>query len=48
MMAQSRNCERELLDMAEIRYESGYDIQGKTEFFKFEALETIRKFIEKW
>ena len=43
-----RNCERELLDMAEIRYESGYDIQGKTEFFKFEALETIRKFIEKW
>ena len=43
-----RNCERELLDMAEIRYDPGYDIQGKTEFFKYEALETIRKFIEKW
>ena len=43
-----QNCEKELLAMTEIRYDAGYDIDGKTEFFKYEALETIRKFIEKW
>ena len=43
-----KNCERELLEMAEIRFDPDYDIEGKNEFFKYEALETIRKFIEKW
>ena len=42
------NCEKELLDLKEIRYDSGYDIDGRTEFFKFEALEIIRESIEKW
>ena len=42
------NCERELLVMKEIRYDSGYDIEGKSEFFKYEALEIIRDSIEKW
>ena len=39
-------CERELLDMTEIRFESNYDIDGKSGFFKYEALDTINKFIE--
>ena len=43
-----QNCERELLDMKEIRFESNYDISGKSEFFEYGALEAIRKFIEKW
>ena len=42
------NCEKELLDMKEIRYDPGHDIDGRTEFFKFEALGIIREFIEKW
>ncbi|MBT5225673.1 MAG: hypothetical protein HOM19_09620 [Candidatus Marinimicrobia bacterium] len=40
-------CEKELLDMTEIRYESNYNIDGKSEFFKYEALDWIKKFIEK-
>jgi rubrerythrin len=43
-----QNCERELLDMTEIRHDSDYDVDGKNEFFKYEALDTIRDFIEEW
>ena len=43
-----RNCERELLDMKEIRFESDYDMSGKREFFEYGALESIREFIGKW
>ena len=42
------NCERELLDMSKIRYNANYDIEGKNEFFKYEALDLIKKFIDKW
>ena len=43
-----RNCESELLAKKEIRYDSGYNVDGKNEFFKYESLQTILDFIEKW
>jgi len=43
-----QNCERELLDMPKIRYNSNYDLDGKNEFFKYEALDLIKKSIDKW
>jgi hypothetical protein len=38
-----QNCERELLEISKIRYNSNYDIDGKNEFFKYESLEEIKK-----
>ena len=43
-----RLCEKELLEMSEIRYDSNYDIEGKNEFFRYDALHTIKKIINKW
>ena len=42
------NCEKELLDIREIRYDAGYHVDGRKEFFVYDALETIIQFIEKW
>ena len=44
----ARDCESELMNMREIRHNSNYDIEGKTEFFKYDALDMIKKTIEKW
>jgi len=42
------HCERELLDMNRIRHISNYDIDGKEEFFKYDALKLIKKVISNW
>ena len=44
----ARQCESELLDMKEIRFESEYDIDGKTEFFKPSAFDQIMDTIQKY
>ena len=41
-------CESELLSMKGLRFDSGYDVEGKSEFFKFEALDEIKKIINNW
>ena len=42
------NCEAELLEQGNLRFSSTYDIEGKTEFFRFDTLEDVKKIIEKW
>ena len=44
----AQQCERELLDSLELRFNSEYDIEGKAEFFKYSALEEIKNIIEKY
>jgi hypothetical protein len=44
----AQECERELLDNLELRFNSEYDIQGKSEFFKYDALEEIKGIINKY
>jgi Zn finger protein HypA/HybF involved in hydrogenase expression len=41
-------CESELLSMKSLRFDSGYDVDGKDEFFKYEALDEIKKLILDW
>jgi Zn finger protein HypA/HybF involved in hydrogenase expression len=41
-------CERELLSIKSLRYNSGFDIDGKDEFFKYESLDEIKKIINNW
>lgn len=41
-------CETELLSQSEIRFESEYDIEGKAEFFKHDALDQIMRIISKY
>ena len=44
----AQTCERELLDTLELRFTSEYDIEGKSEFFKYSALEEVRRIINKY
>jgi len=44
----AQQCERELLDTLELRFNSEYDIDGKAEFFKYSALEEVRRIIGKY
>ena len=44
----AQQCERDLLNMVDIRFNSEYDIEGKAEFFKYSALEEIKNIIEKY
>ena len=44
----AQQCERELLTMKSLRFDSGYDVDGKAEFFKYEALDEIKKLILDW
>ena len=44
----AQQCERELLNSLELRFNSEYDIEGKAEFFKYSALEEIKNIIEKY
>jgi hypothetical protein len=44
----ARICESELLSMKSLRFDSAYDVDGKAEFFKYEALDEIKKFILNW
>jgi len=44
----AQQCEQELLDSLELRFNSEYDIEGKAEFFKYSALEEIKNIIEKY
>jgi Zn finger protein HypA/HybF involved in hydrogenase expression len=44
----ARMCESELLSMKDLRFQPGYDVDGKAEFFKYESLEEIKKFILNW
>ena len=41
-------CERELKDSKDIRFESGHDINGKTEFFRYDALDQIKEVINRY
>nr|ANV79212.1 hypothetical protein [uncultured Candidatus Thalassoarchaea sp.] len=43
-----RLIERELLGTELIRYNSKYNIQGKNEFFKYDALNEIKEIISNW
>ena len=42
------NCEKELLKQNKYKFESGYDIDGKKEFFTAESLEIIIKIVNQW
>ena len=44
----AQTCERELLDKLELRFNSEYDIDGKAEFFKYDALDEIKSVITKY
>ena len=44
----AQQCEQELLNSLELRFNSEYDIEGKSEFFKYSALEEIKNIIEKY
>ena len=44
----AQQCERELLNSLELRFNSEYDIEGNSEFFKYSALEEIKNIIEKY
>jgi len=44
----AQTCERELLDTLELRFTSEYNIEGKSEFFKYSALEEVRRIIGKY
>lgn len=44
----AQQCESELLSMKSFRFDSGYDVDGKTEFFKYQALEKIKIIISNW
>jgi Zn finger protein HypA/HybF involved in hydrogenase expression len=44
----AQQCEQELLNSLELRFNSEYDIEGKAEFFKYSALEEIKNIIEKY
>jgi len=43
-----RLCEKEIMKMADIRFDSNYDIDGKNEFFNYDALGIIKNYILKW
>ena len=42
------NCEKELLKQNKYKFDSGYDIEGKKEFFTAESLEIIIKIVNQW
>ena len=42
------NCEKELMNRDNLRFVSIFDVEGKTEFFKYESLEEIKKIIFDW
>ena len=44
----AQSCESELLSMKSLRFDSGYDVEGKSEFFKYQALEKIKLIISNW
>ena len=44
----AQQCETALLRMKRIRYDSGYDVDGKSEFFQFDALDKIKNIINKY
>jgi DNA-directed RNA polymerase subunit RPC12/RpoP len=44
----AQQCEQELLNSLELRFNSEYDIDGKAEFFKYSALDEIRNIIGKY
>ena len=44
----AQQCESELLSMKSLRFDSGYDVDGKAEFFKYQALEKIKIIISNW
>jgi hypothetical protein len=44
----AQTCERELLNKLELRFNSEYDIDGKAEFFKYDALDEIKCVVAKY
>jgi len=44
----AQTCEQELLTTLELRFNSEYDIDGKAEFFKYNALDEIKGIINKY
>jgi DNA-directed RNA polymerase subunit RPC12/RpoP len=44
----AQQCEQELLNSLELRFNSEYDIEGNSEFFKYSALEEIKNIIGKY
>jgi len=44
----ARKCESDLLSKKSLRFDSGFNVDGKAEFFKYEALDEIKKLILNW
>ena len=44
----AKQCEADLLSMKGLRFDSGYEVDGKNEFFRYESLDEIKKLILNW